>query len=97
MQNVEDRRLVRGPNRVLGGVCSGLAQYFSIDPLLVRVGFVLLALATGAGIVLYLLLWLLVPEVGEPPRQGDVLGAGLRSVERDLRRLLGAPPRPAAP
>lgn len=91
MQEIRERRLVRGSDRVLGGVCSGLARYFSIDPLLVRLVFVLLALASGAGVVLYLLLWLLVPEAGEPPREGDVLGAGLRSVEADLRRLFGAP------
>jgi phage shock protein PspC (stress-responsive transcriptional regulator) len=78
-------------------VCSGLAGYFSIDPLLVRIAFVLLALATGAGVVLYLLLWLLVPEAAEPPRESDALRAGLRSVEADLRRLFGAPPRSTVP
>lgn len=96
MQDIDGRRLVRGSDRVLGGVCSGLARRFAIDPLLVRLAFVLLALASGAGIVLYLLLWVLVPEAGEPPREGDVLGAGLRSVEADLRRLVGAPPSPYA-
>jgi phage shock protein PspC (stress-responsive transcriptional regulator) len=46
---------------MLGGVCGGLAQYSGIDALLWRVGFVALALAGGSGVVVYLLLWLLMP------------------------------------
>jgi phage shock protein PspC (stress-responsive transcriptional regulator) len=46
---------------VLGGVSGGLAEYTGIDALLWRVGFVALALAGGTGIVVYLLLWLLMP------------------------------------
>ena len=44
----------------LGGVCSGLARYFDLDPLLVRVGFVVAILLSGASILAYLLLWWLV-------------------------------------
>jgi phage shock protein PspC (stress-responsive transcriptional regulator) len=104
MQEIKGRRLERGRSRVAGGVCSGLAGYFSVDPLFVRVVLVLLMLASGAGVVLYLILWLFMPEEGEPPRDGDVLGAGIRSVEADLRRIFGdsrssiavASPRPPA-
>ena len=44
----------------LGGVCSGLARYFDLDPLLVRVAFVVAILLSGASILAYLLLWWLV-------------------------------------
>ena len=44
----------------LGGVCSGLARYFDLDPLLVRVGFVVAILFSGVSILAYLLLWWLV-------------------------------------
>jgi phage shock protein PspC (stress-responsive transcriptional regulator) len=47
-------------NTVLGGVCGGLAEYSDSDPLLWRVGFIALAVM-GAGIVIYPLMWLLVP------------------------------------
>jgi phage shock protein PspC (stress-responsive transcriptional regulator) len=47
-------------NKVLGGVCGGLAEYTNTDPLLWRVGFIAVALM-GAGILIYPLLWLLVP------------------------------------
>jgi phage shock protein PspC (stress-responsive transcriptional regulator) len=52
---------------MLGGVCGGLAEYSGIDPLLWRVGFVALTFAGGSGILLYLVLWLLMPTgSGEP-------------------------------
>jgi phage shock protein PspC (stress-responsive transcriptional regulator) len=47
---------------MLGGVCGGLAEYSGIDPLLWRVGFVALTFAGGSGILLYLVLWLLLPS-----------------------------------
>jgi phage shock protein PspC (stress-responsive transcriptional regulator) len=48
-------------DKILGGVNGGLAEYSGIDALLWRVGFVALTLAGGAGIIVYLLLWLLMP------------------------------------
>ena len=48
---------------MLGGVCGGLAEYTGTDPLLWRVGFIALAVM-GAGILVYPLLWLLVPAAG---------------------------------
>ena len=47
-------------NKVLGGVCGGLAEYTDTDPLLWRVGFIAVAVM-GAGILIYPLMWLLVP------------------------------------
>ena len=47
-------------DRMLGGVCGGLAEYSGIDPVLWRVGMVALALL-GPGVIVYLLLWVLMP------------------------------------
>jgi phage shock protein PspC (stress-responsive transcriptional regulator) len=58
-------------DKILGGVNGGLAEYSGIDALLWRVGFVALTLAGGAGIVVYLLLWLLMPA-GPPAGPGEV-------------------------
>ena len=56
------RRLYRSrTERMLGGVCGGLGVYFTIDPTLIRVLFVVLALASGAGLIAYLLLLIIVP------------------------------------
>ena len=48
-------------NKVIGGVCSGLADYFNIDVVLVRIIFAASFLFAGVGLGLYLLLWILVP------------------------------------
>ena len=58
-----------GTEQMLGGVSGGLAEYSGIDVVLWRVGFVALTLAGGAGILLYLLLWVLMPS--GPLRPGD--------------------------
>jgi phage shock protein PspC (stress-responsive transcriptional regulator) len=53
-----------GPERMVAGVAAGLADYFDIDPTLVRVGFVALSLLGGLAVPLYLAGWLLIPEEG---------------------------------
>lgn len=58
-----EKRLYRSQKeKVLFGVCGGLAEYFDIDPVLVRVVFVVIALMGGVGVLAYLILWLVVPE-----------------------------------
>jgi len=48
-------------DRMIGGVCGGLGQYLGLDPILVRLFFVLLALGNGIGVLIYLILWFIVP------------------------------------
>jgi phage shock protein C len=56
------RRLYRSRNeRMIAGVCGGLAEYLHTDPTLIRLLFVLFALAGGPGIIAYLILLLVVP------------------------------------
>jgi phage shock protein PspC (stress-responsive transcriptional regulator) len=56
-------------DKILGGVNGGLAEYSGIDALLWRVGFVALTLAAGTGVIVYLLLWVLMPA-GPPAAAG---------------------------
>jgi len=57
------RRFYRDPDRrILGGVCAGLAAYFSWHPMILRILFIVLALAGSFGIWLYLVLWIVLPE-----------------------------------
>ena len=51
---------------VLGGVAAGFGDYFDVDPVLVRVGFVLLTFATGIGILFYIICWLVMPADAAP-------------------------------
>lgn len=60
-----ERRLYRSrTDRMLGGVCSGLGNYFGVDPSLIRLAFVLLTVFGGSGVLLYLILWIVLPEEG---------------------------------
>jgi phage shock protein C len=59
----ETRKLYRSrSNRQVAGVCGGLAEYFNMDPTLIRALFVVLAVLGGSGLVLYLALWIIVPN-----------------------------------
>ena len=49
-------------DRKIAGVCGGLAEYFNIDPTLLRVIFAAFTIAGGAGVVIYLVTWILTPD-----------------------------------
>lgn len=70
------KRLYRDPeDKVLGGVCSGLAAYFGIpDAVWIRIGFVLLALAGGASFIVYLVLWMIVPAARTVSDRLEMMG-----------------------
>ncbi len=79
---MNERRLVRSADgRVFAGVAAGLGSYLGVDPVVVRIIFAGLTLLGGAGLLLYLLLWAVIPDEagGEPV------------AERLLRRLRTAP------
>ena len=60
---MENKRLERNPmNRVIGGVCSGLADYFGLDVALVRIAFAIAFLFASFGFWLYVILWIVLPE-----------------------------------
>lgn len=68
----------------LAGVCGGVAGHWGVDPVLVRVGWALLALSGGIGLVLYLAAWLLVPVDGKQTSTlDDLLGPQTRSWPRE--------------
>lgn len=48
-------------DRMIGGVCGGLARYFGVDPSLIRLAFALAFVFGGSGLLLYLILWIVLP------------------------------------
>jgi phage shock protein PspC (stress-responsive transcriptional regulator)/uncharacterized protein YheU (UPF0270 family) len=57
------RRVFRDPDaKVLGGVCSGVANYFNTDPLWIRLALVVMFFGFGSGFILYIILWIIIPE-----------------------------------
>lgn len=71
-------------DRMAGGVCGGLAEYSGVDAVLWRGGFVVVSLFGGAGVVAYLLLWVLLPAGPDP------VDGALSPLERLARRLHAA-------
>jgi len=59
---MEEKRLRRSTDKMVAGVAAGLAEYFSIDPVIMRIAFVALALMGGPGLVLYIVMWIVMPE-----------------------------------
>jgi phage shock protein PspC (stress-responsive transcriptional regulator) len=69
------KRMYRDPdNRIIGGVCSGLASYWRIDPTIVRIIFVILAVFGMAGVLIYLILWIVLPEAGTVAQKLEMRG-----------------------
>lgn len=92
------RRIYRDVDRrVLGGVCSGISAYLSIDVVWVRIIFVILALVAFSGVLVYLLLWIVIPPAlttaqklemrGEPVTINNI-GRAVREEFENIRRNL---------
>lgn len=57
------KRLYRsGKEKILGGVCGGIAEYFNVDPTLVRLLWVFFILAFGTGLLAYIIAWIIIPR-----------------------------------
>lgn len=58
------KRLYRASEEksMIGGVCAGIAEYFDIDPTLVRLAFLFIVLARGAGLLAYIIAWVVIPQ-----------------------------------
>lgn len=91
----------RGSDRILGGVCSGLAEGFHVEVLWVRLAFVVLTFINGVGLLLYVVLWVLMPERAgyRAPGQNvfESMGADVKRAWADLRvQFRGGPASPTA-
>jgi len=64
-------RRTTGDGKVLAGVSAGIARWLGIDPILVRVAFVVLTIIGGSGLLLYLAGWLFIPQDGRPDSTGE--------------------------
>lgn len=84
--NGQTRRLSRNePNKIIGGVCAGISDYFNIDVTVVRLLFVVLFLSFGFGLIPYIVLWIVVPS----STQGQI-GAVKKKLYRDgEQKLIG--------
>lgn len=62
------KRLFRSATDVkIAGVCAGVADYFEVDPTMVRLAWVIFFLAGGSGLLAYIIAWIVVPQENHPP------------------------------
>ena len=87
------RRLTRSrTDRTIAGVCAGLAEYFAVDVVLVRLLFVILSLALAivGGVIVYLVAWLLMPEgTADPVPQAHARVLRRSTTDRQLAGVCG--------
>ncbi len=83
------KRLYRDPdNRVLGGVCSGIATYLNIDPLIIRILFLVLLFAYGIIGIIYIVLWALLPAAFTTAQKLEMRGErfNISDIEKNVRK-----------
>jgi phage shock protein C len=57
------KRLYRsGKERILGGVCGGIAEYFNVDPTIIRLLWILFVFGFGTGLLAYIIAWIIIPR-----------------------------------
>lgn len=101
MEDAKIKKLFRNPDdKVLGGVSSGLAAYFGVEVLYVRLAFVLLAFAGGSGILIYLILWIITPVASSITERIKMKGGEitLDSIDSTIKESINPiPPQPESP
>lgn len=73
-------------NRMLGGVAGGIGEYFDIDPNFIRIGFVLLTLLNGIGLILYILMWIFLPTDTQTSQDNEqTVKANMREMKEKVQ------------
>lgn len=68
-------RMYRDPDhRIIGGVCAGIGAYWSVEPWIIRIIFIILAMAGGLGILVYLILYIVLPEAKTTAQKIEMKG-----------------------
>lgn len=87
-KNQRSKRLYRDEeNSVLGGVCSGLSNYFDIDPIIIRLLFIVTIIFGGFGTIAYILLWIIVPKAETTAQKLEMKGepVNIANIEKAIK------------
>jgi phage shock protein PspC (stress-responsive transcriptional regulator) len=83
------KRLYRDPDhKIIGGVCGGLAAYFNMDPVIMRLIFVFFFLLNGLGLLIYIILWIAVPEAKTTAQRLEMRGeeVNIDNIEKWIKK-----------
>lgn len=76
--------------KIIGGVCGGLGKYLEIDPSIVRIAFILITLFSGTGILIYIILWIIVPAETNTKDSGQkTVQNNIKEVEQRAKEIIG--------
>jgi phage shock protein PspC (stress-responsive transcriptional regulator) len=81
------RRLYRdADNRVLGGVCSGISHYFDVDPIWIRIAFLIALCVFGSSVLIYIALWIIIPPAVSTSDRLEMKGEkiNIKTIERNI-------------
>jgi phage shock protein PspC (stress-responsive transcriptional regulator) len=90
VEHVTNKQLYRSEaNRMIAGVAGGLGEYFEVDPTLIRLAFVLLTLSGGSGILIYIVLWIIIPTAssGRNAATHETMKANAKEVETKAKQF----------
>jgi len=84
-----NNRVTRNENdKILGGVASGIARYINVDPLIIRLAFVALIFGEGLGIIVYLVLWILIPsEKSTQVESKKIISENAKDIENQAEQI----------
>src|SRR3954463_1072886 len=77
--------------KMIAGVCGGLGEYFDVDPVLIRLLFVVTAFISGIGILAYIVLWIVVPFEGDGSSRVDALKRDFDDISGRVREYVDPP------
>jgi len=90
MSPTEVKKLTRSrKDRYIAGVCGGLGEYFDIDSLIFRLIFLIVFFFGGAGLLIYIILWIAIPEEGEDKRSQEIgtkLKEGANKMAEEIKK-----------
>ena len=85
---MSETRLTRSrDDKMIAGVCGGLAAYLDIDAVLVRLAFVILLFATGIGLPIYVILWIVMPREGSDSGSDAEMGTMTEVVQKNIGEM----------
>jgi phage shock protein PspC (stress-responsive transcriptional regulator)/mRNA-degrading endonuclease RelE of RelBE toxin-antitoxin system len=90
--STSSNRMYRDPdNRIIGGVCSGMSAYWRLDPIILRIIFLVFAFAGGLGLLVYLILWIVLPEARTTAQKIEMKGerVNINNIKESVKNEFG--------